>query len=517
MIVAMILRVALLDKHSLWLDEAITSDQVSGTWWKALTAEATHPPLYRLLVRAVVAISGESDAALRSLSVVLGVATVPEVDVLAGRLFQRARARNIATALFVVSPYAIYLSQEARSYSLMMLLCVTSTTAFLDVLRSHDDRDRNLLGRYGVQCVLLLHTHYFGAWILVCHEVVFWMHNKYARGAWVIMRASVAALMLPWVALAINVHTCGSPAWIPPVAAMIPVAFFRYVMGYGVVAPHAALSNDPVWISIQRESLATIFTLGVTAFVCVYGVRQWAGKRDEKRLVLIVLALPCIVLLALSPWVNLLHDRNLCFQSPFALMLLASGLASMSGLSRSVASFAVAAILAFSLVAYYGAPIRVLGYDARFAKEDWRTAVEDIRGAHVETIYVAPSYAARAVAHYLPRDERQRVVGIDAAPSGTEPRLSRPSRVALVLARERLSDAAMLEGFRDDYVSRSDTRYPRMTAIRVLVMDRANEDARSRGSSETREVLRDPMPSPSSRSSPTPLLRSDGQQSPLRL
>lgn len=517
MLAALVLRGAFLTKHSLWLDEAILGDQVGGTWWKALTGEATHPPLYRLFVHAVVAVFGSSDLALRSLSVVFGVAAVPAVDVLAGRLMSNVRARNIATALFVFSPYAIYLSQEARSYSLMLLLSVTSTTAFLDLMSSKGVDEPKRLILYGLQCVLLLHTHYFGAWILLCHEVVFWMSGERPRTGWVFMRASVFVLMLPWLALAINVHTCGSPAWIPPVAAMIPVSFFRYVMGYGVVAPHAGFSTDPIWVSIWRESLATVTTSAVTMFLCLRGARRWAGQPTEKRLLFLVLTMPIAFLLALSPWVNLLHERNLCFQSPFLLMLAASGLASMSRFPRYVANAALSGVFAFSLIAYFGAPIRILGYEARFAKEDWRGAAADIRKARVDIVYVAPRYAARAISHYLASDDGPRVVGIDTAPPLFDSVLAETSRVALVLSRERLTDSAILAAFHEGYARRSETTYPQMTPIRVFLLERTKMSTRPTTSAGTRAALRDRSPTPSSRSSLPESTRLDAPQSPLQL
>ena len=61
---AMIRIIGLLVPHSLWLDEGATwSNATQPTWGDTLTAEANHPPLWWLITRAWLAVSGDGSEA----------------------------------------------------------------------------------------------------------------------------------------------------------------------------------------------------------------------------------------------------------------------------------------------------------------------------------------------------------------------------------------------------------------------------------------------------------------------
>ena len=72
---------------------------------------------------------GYGEAGLRSLSALAGVATVP-VAYGAARKLISTRAGLIAAALTACNPLLIWYSQEARSYSLLVLLTAVALLAF---------------------------------------------------------------------------------------------------------------------------------------------------------------------------------------------------------------------------------------------------------------------------------------------------------------------------------------------------------------------------------------------------
>ena len=89
----------------------------------ALTAQDIHPPLYYALLHGWTAILGTGPAALRLLSVVVGVLTIPLLYLVARRMFTR-RVALLATFLLTISPLHVYYSQEVRMYGLVALLSV---------------------------------------------------------------------------------------------------------------------------------------------------------------------------------------------------------------------------------------------------------------------------------------------------------------------------------------------------------------------------------------------------------
>lgn len=96
-----------------------------------LADQSTHPPLFFLLMHGwLTALTAPGAVATwtaaRSLSALLGVAAVPLAAILAGTIARSRRAAIWAAPLMALSPYGVYLSQEARHYTLAALLAMGS-------------------------------------------------------------------------------------------------------------------------------------------------------------------------------------------------------------------------------------------------------------------------------------------------------------------------------------------------------------------------------------------------------
>ncbi|MBI3559336.1 glycosyltransferase family 39 protein, partial [Candidatus Gottesmanbacteria bacterium] len=112
--------------QSLWLDEAISFLAVKNyNFFDIITKFSpgdVHPPLYYLILKFWTNFFGFSEIALRFPSVIAGVLAVFVIYKIGGKV----------PALFLaVNPLAIYYSQEARMYSLAMLLVLLAVSFFL--------------------------------------------------------------------------------------------------------------------------------------------------------------------------------------------------------------------------------------------------------------------------------------------------------------------------------------------------------------------------------------------------
>lgn len=125
-----------------------------------------HPPLYFLLARLWVQYFGDSITALRSLSAVFSVFSLPLMYWLCRALFSTPLAGEVAIALVAVSPFHVLYAQEARPYSLWILTILASSLALLRALRSGKTVD---WGLYGVSAVLSLYTALFSLFVIVGH------------------------------------------------------------------------------------------------------------------------------------------------------------------------------------------------------------------------------------------------------------------------------------------------------------------------------------------------------------
>jgi len=151
-------------RSSLWLDEALTVN-IASLPLSELTAALRRdgaPPLYYVLLHGWMAIAGGSDIAVRSLSAVFGVATLPLLH-RAGRRLGGAVVGVAALVLIATSPFALRYATEARMYTLVALLV---TVGWL-VLRSALERPTpfRLAGTGALGGALLL-THYWSFYLV---------------------------------------------------------------------------------------------------------------------------------------------------------------------------------------------------------------------------------------------------------------------------------------------------------------------------------------------------------------
>ena len=163
--------------HSaLWLDEALTVNRASlpvGSIASSLKQDGA-PPLYYYLLHFWMELFGRSDFATRSLSGLIGVATLP-VAWLAGK---RIGGRPVAWATLVLvatAPYAVFYATEARMYGLTIFL---TACGFLSLSRALvHPRPGNLIAT-GVVTAALLYTQYWSLYLVAV--VVVWLLG----GAW---------------------------------------------------------------------------------------------------------------------------------------------------------------------------------------------------------------------------------------------------------------------------------------------------------------------------------------------
>jgi mannosyltransferase len=156
---ALALRLYHLGTQSLWLDEGGTWAEITGKGWPTLLAELFSKdaayPLYHLLMKGWVALAGDSEWALRFPSALAGAAAAVAVALAAsearpatddrppasghrpgnnaGPLPQRAA--RISGMLAALSPFALWYAQDAKVYSLLLLVAALLLWLVLRALR----------------------------------------------------------------------------------------------------------------------------------------------------------------------------------------------------------------------------------------------------------------------------------------------------------------------------------------------------------------------------------------------
>ena len=174
-----------LGAKSLWWDESLSlhrarldlpgilSNQITLTdsIQQVVTVD-NHPPVYFLLLRLTTQLFGESEFALRFLSLAFAVLAVPLLYATARRLIPRGIAAGlIAAALGALSPMYLWYGQEARMYTMLAFLSLLSFYLYIRVFFDHNRSRAGWIIAYVGTSILLVETHYLGG-LLVIAELV---------------------------------------------------------------------------------------------------------------------------------------------------------------------------------------------------------------------------------------------------------------------------------------------------------------------------------------------------------
>lgn len=229
---AALLRLPTLDAQSFWFDESVTAVDVVrpglGETLRAVPSQELAPPLHPLLGWLWAQLFGEGEAALRSLSALAGILTVPVVHSAAARL-GGARAGLVAATLAAVNPLLVWYGQEARVYALLMLLAALGFLFFVRALR----RTPRALAAWSAFSCLALLSHYFA--VLVVAPQLLWLLVRSGRPrAALAASAPPVAVGLALVPLALHQRGTGGADWIAAIPLTQRIADFaqKWVVGW---------------------------------------------------------------------------------------------------------------------------------------------------------------------------------------------------------------------------------------------------------------------------------------------
>ncbi|MHB1536574.1 MAG: glycosyltransferase family 39 protein [Acidimicrobiales bacterium] len=148
-----------LGNRSLWLDEGYTwliSRERIHQIWAQSAGDGGHLFFYLVAVHLITALLGAGPSALRLFSVAAGVPAVPLMYLLARRIGGGRPTGLIATVLFAVSAPFVFWEQNARDYSVLVLLAVATMLALVLAVQT---RRTSALVAWGILTALACYTH----------------------------------------------------------------------------------------------------------------------------------------------------------------------------------------------------------------------------------------------------------------------------------------------------------------------------------------------------------------------
>lgn len=158
MIVGIALRLLYLHTD-LWYDEAcswFTAKQLfpMGIMGNLLNLDLQHTPLYFFLLHLWIKLFGDSEIAMRSLSLLFGIGTLPLVFTATKKIADNKTA-IFALALACISPLLVLFSVEVRMYPMVIFLVILSLNYLIDFEKT---RETKALIKLGITNILIPYT-----------------------------------------------------------------------------------------------------------------------------------------------------------------------------------------------------------------------------------------------------------------------------------------------------------------------------------------------------------------------
>jgi uncharacterized membrane protein len=287
-----------------------TCSQIAAT----VATESTHPPLFFCLMHDWLnRVDGSFVWQLRSLPALFGVGAIAASYYLNRVAFSK-EAGVMAAGVMAVSPFAVYLSQEARHYTLPMLLISLSLTALISTIcRLIQGKKFPIrLGLLWAICnSIALYIHYFSllaiaAQILTTIIILIWHYRT------TIERISSKAIaltgfcftlpflaFLPWLPTLYGHFNRSETDWFQPfqpswVDSINPI--FQTLAGWTVMVVAFPVENQPLPLAIPAAILMLLF-VGALLWFLSGTIRQLIAQKSTQLSTLILLLFTAIVLL----------------------------------------------------------------------------------------------------------------------------------------------------------------------------------------------------------------------------
>lgn len=346
---------------SIWFDEAFSAyiAQFSLVDIVRYTAADVHPPMYYWLLSLWQSLFGQSELALRSMSLLFAGVAILFAYLFVRRWFGR-KAALLSLLFLVLSPMLLRYGQEARMYTLSAAIVMAGTYVVSIAVESKRKLPWIV---YSLLVALGVWVHYFAALAWLGHWVwramTTWQSGK--RGVaylkafftkqWVLAYGAAVALFLPWaIVMYQQFNVIQKGFWIGPVTADSPVNYLTHFFYY---QNHSQVKDW--WVLLL---LALIVVISAAA------IRAYRGMTKKSRswyiLIASVALVPVLLLLALtvpgresSFFVERYLIPAVVATSPFIGISIAVGLSRARKLGMTIASSLVVIAMAMGIANVY--------------------------------------------------------------------------------------------------------------------------------------------------------------------
>jgi len=310
-----ILRFWNLDLKPLWMDEVITSIFSLGKNYQDLpldvifplervqeiftfhpgvscsqiahnvNTQSTHPPLFFCAMYGwlswISPLWTDWITKLRSLPALLGVATIPAIYWVNRIAFSKSSG-VLAAWIMATSPFAIYLSQEARHYTAPMFLITLSLLGLMQIQRDIFERSRLRILPWLLWTIINsigIYIHYFFSLALIAEvfTLILIINQQKIDIAvkqkfWTALTVSISSIILsflPWLLGIFNHVQRAETNWLPNPTFISPI--YQTLINWVLMVVVLPVENQPLPIMLLNGLLMLVFFI-------------WLGQQISQRL-----------------------------------------------------------------------------------------------------------------------------------------------------------------------------------------------------------------------------------------
>lgn len=389
-ILSFLLRIYDLGGESLWYDES-SSIYNANKPILSIVLDKPYYILYHTVLHFWIELFGDSEFSIRFPSVIFGVLSVYMIYKL-GELIFDTNIGLLSSFMLSISLYHIRYSQEARSYSLLVLLALLSNYYFIKIL---ENKDRKHIIGYILSSITMVYTHGYGLFYLIFQNIYYIFKRKEIKlKMWLTIQCIISSFFILWLLfllrnIEILMKRDSNVLQIPTFSSM-----------YGVLQiPTFSSIYGTFKIFAGSEQILYIFIAVIIIGLIIYIINDYNKNEIYKYIFLVLwLLIPFIMSYIISYTVEpLYHNRYLIASFPAMILLF----------SKGIYNFRNTKIILFILLIVTALQIPLIeGYYQDVRNDQWREAanyIENIKGDS-DIILLYPEFTKVVFGYYSKKD-----------------------------------------------------------------------------------------------------------------
>ncbi len=375
--IGIFLRFFKLGGQSVWIDEFCTARFAANkdlimVFWDVF-AKDMHPPMFYMLEHIFCGIFGYSELSLRFLPFVFGVISM-FVFYRFVRAFFSEETSLIATALFCLNPYQIYYAQEARNYTMFLVVSMLMMYYFLMSIKYNSF----MAGPFVFWSVLGIYTHAFAViLLLVMNGVLIIGYREEIRlNLWLKAQAVIAVFLLPMFMFLLKASSAES--------------YYHNMQMF--LAPFYSMKNYLFGMTFDW-GIFTVIALVAALYLVIIGAFTYRQKSIKITGIIFWVSAGFM----LFPWIisvltgkSIYSERTFILVSALIIVLLSIGISYMSMQGKTLAMTVMFGIYSLALYNYYF----VEKYQKADYKKQYTQVAENFREGDVIVHSFMASYSS---------------------------------------------------------------------------------------------------------------------------